>query len=71
MKNYKVTQASNGDTVYRVSKHINLNPEKFSSRFVQHEGKKDHIVHVDDIISGDKDIWLEVVNKPVTAADKH
>ncbi|RIB10449.1 hypothetical protein C2G38_2206107 [Gigaspora rosea] len=34
-----------------VSRHINYNAEKFRKRFVRHEGKKEIIIGVDDILS--------------------
>ncbi|RIA99452.1 hypothetical protein C1645_705546, partial [Glomus cerebriforme] len=57
-----------------VSQHINHNAEKFRSRFVNHEGKKEIIVFVDDILyRGDyllEGDWPEAVNRLVVATDQ-
>ena len=54
-----------------VSRHINLNAERFRHYFVDHEGKKEIIVAVDDILStrleGD---WPEAINRLVVKTDE-
>ncbi|KAF0519604.1 hypothetical protein F8M41_016603 [Gigaspora margarita] len=56
-----------------VSRHINYNAEKFRKRFVRHEGKKDIIIGVNDILSAStlKGDWPEVVNRLVLETDKN
>ncbi|CAG8518565.1 19946_t:CDS:2 [Gigaspora margarita] len=56
-----------------VSRHINYNAEKFRKRFVRHEGKKEIIIGVDDILSAStlKGDWPEVVNRLVLETDKN
>ncbi|CAG8437545.1 9297_t:CDS:2 [Acaulospora colombiana] len=54
-----------------VSRHINYNAEKFRSKFVEHEGKKEISVFArlaDGKLSSD---WSETVNQLVIEADKN
>ncbi|CAB4410850.1 unnamed protein product [Rhizophagus irregularis] len=57
-----------------VSHHINYNAEKFRSRFVDHEGKKQISVYVGDILYSEntslKGDWPEVVNRLVVKTDQ-
>jgi hypothetical protein len=57
-----------------VSQHINYNAEKFRSRFVNHEGKKEIGVFVNDILHHEnsriKGNWPEAINRFVVATDK-
>ncbi|KAF0493100.1 hypothetical protein F8M41_021427 [Gigaspora margarita] len=48
-----------------VSHHINRYPEKFRNRFVQHKGKNEKELFVND------NIWPKVINKLVTEVDMH
>ncbi|CAG8786376.1 841_t:CDS:1, partial [Acaulospora morrowiae] len=58
-----------------VSQHINYNAEKFRSKFVRHEGKKQISIFAGDIlqlsnnfITGD---WPKAINRLVIATDEH
>jgi hypothetical protein len=57
-----------------VSQHINYNAEKFRYSFVNHEGKKEIGVMVDDILYHDDSYiegnWPEAVNRLVVATDR-
>ncbi|CAG8660672.1 8675_t:CDS:1 [Dentiscutata erythropus] len=56
-----------------VSRHINYNAEKFRNRFVQHEGKKEIRIGVQDILNGStlEGNWPEAVNRLVIKTDKN
>ncbi|CAB4399774.1 unnamed protein product [Rhizophagus irregularis] len=57
-----------------VSQHINHNAEKFRYRFVNHEGKKEIGINVEDILYHEnsciKGSWLEAINWLVVATDE-
>ncbi|CAG8466984.1 861_t:CDS:2 [Cetraspora pellucida] len=58
-----------------VSRHINYNVEKFRNRFVRHEGKKEIVVDVNEILHENENTlegdWPEVVNWLVTKTDEN
>ncbi|EXX53190.1 uncharacterized protein OCT59_017843 [Rhizophagus irregularis] len=57
-----------------VSQHINYNAEKFRYRFVNHEGKEEISVYVEDILYHEnsciKGNWPEAINRLVVSTDE-
>ncbi|CAG8534400.1 22751_t:CDS:1 [Gigaspora margarita] len=61
--------------VQGISRHININAEKFRSRFVKHEGQKEICIDIENIIGKTKlnvleGNWPEVVNRLVIKTDE-